>query len=113
MSNSRIKPIENSPFFLEAIATTIVIDYNAADPGSSKISFAFQDHLTDGDGNPIGGMVNAQFDLLPCLLSAIMDADTGVPGVDMAAIVAAVKGVSNYVHNARAARDAEGAANGQ
>lgn len=110
MSNSRIKPVPNSPFFMEAIATTIVIEYNAADPGQSRINFAFQDHLTDGGGNPVSGMVNAAYDSIPCMLASIMGADTGVPGVTVADIVAAVKGVSDAVHNARAQRDAEGAA---
>lgn len=110
--NSRIKNIEGTNLNMEAIASTIVIDYDPIDPSKSKISFAYKDYLTAGDGVPLG-FSDGKFDLIPCDLMSIMDIDTGVEGVDMEHIVAAVKGVSDAVHNARAAREAEGAANGQ
>lgn len=112
MNNSRIKPIEGTDLNMEAIAATIVIDYDPVNPEKSMIRFAFKDFLTKGDGAPLG-FSDGKFDLIPCELSSLMDIDTGVPGVSMGQLIEAVKGVSNSVHNARAARDAEGAANGQ
>lgn len=110
MSNSRIKDIPGLPGAkVEAIASTIVIDYNPADPGKSRINFAFQNFITDGSGNIVGDFADNKYDSIPCDLSAIMDINTGVPGVDMLAIVAAIKGVSDAVHNARAQRESEGA----
>lgn len=109
MSNSRIKPIPGLPGAnMEAIAATIVIDYNPADPGKSRINFAFQNFITDGEGNVIADFADNKYDPIPCDLAALMGIDTGVPGVDMIAIVAAIKGISDAVHNARAQRDAEG-----
>lgn len=108
--NSRVKPLEGTDLSLEAIATTIIIDYDPVDPGKSEIRFSFKDYLTKGDGVPLN-FSGGSYDVLLCQLAAIMDATTGVEGVTMEHIVAAVKGVSDYVHNARAARDAEGAAN--
>ena len=95
--NSRVKDLPGAPGVkVEAIATPITIEYDPVSPMDSKLLFAFRDHLTNADGDPLG-FANDGWDVITITVGELVG---NLPdGLDILELMESVKVICDVVHN--------------
>ncbi len=95
-SNTRIKEVPGLPgIYSEAIADTITILYNPAEPLKTNIGFAYKDYLRTADGAAVS-FADGKYDLIYVPFTDLLAEELGVPALEL---MEAIRVAADKVHN--------------